>query len=109
MAAEEQATEANQEQNKRAAQHLLDEIERRQSDRRPQGVDWMSSAPAWGALLISIGGFAYSAGIISQRVDDQGRRIGSIEDAELAAGIARLESKVDVLLEDRASRRSNEQ
>lgn len=97
--------DGNEEQNNRAAEHLLavwDAKREREAKEKPRGVDWKGSLPAWFALAISLGTLIWNAAVVTQRVDQNATRIQRFEAAGLDSAIARLESKVDILIEDRS-------
>lgn len=67
---------------------------------------WRASAPAWLALVVSLLGFAYTAGILTGDIANANdrsvkneRRIEQLERDR--ATLARIEAKVDVLMEER--------
>lgn len=94
--------DGNEEQSKRAAEHMLEVWDAKRAREKPEGVSWKGSAPGWIALALSAGTVLFNVGILSQNVADNERRIARFESAGLESAIARLESKVDLLVEDRA-------
>ncbi len=97
--------DGNEEQNKRAAEHMFDVWEarrQREAKDKPEGINWKGSAPGWIALALSLATVVYNGGVLTQRVNQNEGRIQKFEQAGLDSAIARLESKVDILIEDRS-------
>lgn len=69
-----------------------------EADRRPLSLTSITSAAA---LAISAGTMIWQAAITTQRVNENTRRIEKIEAFGFDRNFARLEAKVDLLIEDR--------
>lgn len=97
--------DGNEEQSRRSAEHLLEvwDAKRQREERdKPEGISWKGSAPGWIALALSLATVVYNGGVLTQRVNQNESRIQKFEQAGLDSAIARLESKVDILIEDRS-------
>lgn len=64
----------------------------------------LDKVATWVALVLAIGGVLWQAAVTTQRVNESVRRIENIEAFGLDKNFARLEAKVDLLVEERDRR-----
>jgi len=82
------------------AEQLLEQWEAKQSAKKsPFNLTNLTSIMA---LLISVGTLIWQSAITTDRVERNTSRLEKLEQSNLTADFARLEAKVDLLLEDRA-------
>ena len=82
------------------AQQLMEEWKREEEAKKsPFNLTNLTSIVA---LAISVGTLVWQSAVTTQRVETNTSRLEKLESGNLAADLARLEAKVDLLLEDRA-------
>lgn len=98
--------DGNEAQVRIISEQLFEQWERRQSERRkPITMElWLGIA----SMVLSVSAIIWQAAVTTQRVNDAIRRIEAIEAFGLDKNFARLEAKVDLLLEERNRRISHD-
>lgn len=95
----------NREIIQRVAQQAVDLYKREQeNERRGFSID---KAATWVALITAIGGVLWQAAVTTQRVNETVRRVENIEALGFDKNFARLEAKVDLLVEERSRNLDN--